>query len=452
MPADHNPLAERLARVVGADHVLAEPELKAGYERDLTGRYAGEALLVVRPAGADEVAGVLRECAAAGTAVVPQGGHTGMVGGGTPRNGEVVLATTRLTGIEDLDEAASQVTCGAGVPLAALQGFVRERGFDFGVDLPARGTATIGGMTATNAGGAFALRYGTMRAQVAGLEAVLADGSRIERLGGLLKDTAGMDLAALLVGSEGTLGVVTRVRLRLVPRLPKRVTALLAFRDTARALEVLGVLRRSAPSLHAFDYMHAPGLRRVCERFGLPPPFHDEHDVVVVAECAATEDPSDELLAVADLVEEAAVATEAAEREALWRYRELHNEAITALGVPHKLDVSVPPAAVPAFERDVGEALRELAPDAELILFGHLGDGNVHVNVLGPPPEDERVDETVLRLVRRHRGSIAAEHGVGVAKTRWLQLTRSPEEIEAMRAIKHALDPGGLLAPGRMLP
>jgi FAD/FMN-containing dehydrogenase len=212
------------------------------------------------------------------------------------------------------------------------------------------------------------------------------------------------------------------------------------------------VLRRSAPSLHAFDYMHAVGLRRVCERFGLAPPFRTEHEVVVVAECAAVEDPTDELLAAVDLVDEAAVATGAAEREALWRYRELHNEAITALGVPHKLDVSVPIAAVPAFERDVSKAVRELAPDAELILFGHLGDGNVHVNVLGPPPDDDRVDETVLRLVRRHGGSIAAEHGVGVAKVRWLELTRSPAEIDAMRAIKRALDPAGLLAPGRMLP
>src|SRR5439155_18055471 len=168
-PGDHNRLAERLASVVGRDHVLADAELKAAYERDLTGRYAGDALLVVRPGSTDEVAAVLRECAAAGAVVVPQGGHTGMVGGGTPRNGEVVLATARLTAIENLDEAAAQVTCGAGVPLAALQAFARERGFDFGVDLPARGTATIGGMTATNAGGAFALRYGTMRAQVAGV-------------------------------------------------------------------------------------------------------------------------------------------------------------------------------------------------------------------------------------------------------------------------------------------
>jgi FAD/FMN-containing dehydrogenase len=444
-------LAEELARVVGPENVLADPQLKAGYQRDFTGRFSGEALLVVRPGSAGEVAEVLAHCVEAGVAVVPQGGHSGLVGGGTPRDGEVVLSLRRLDRIEELDEGSAQITVGAGVILELLQPYVRERGFDFGVDHAGRGSATLGGMAATNAGGPLALRYGTMRAQVAGVEAVLADGRVVSRLAGLLKDNAGFDLAGLLVGSEGTLAVITRLRLRLAPYLPARMTALVALPDLERGLELLRRLRAEAPSLQAVDYFHAHGLRRVCERHGLPLPFQTDDDVYLVVECAAHEDPSGELEVVAGLAEHTAVASDARGREALWAYRELLNETLTALGVPHKLDVSVPISSVPAFERDVAAAVAKLAPGSELFLYGHLGDGNVHVNVVGPPIGDQRVDEAVLRLVAAYGGSISAEHGVGLAKTEWLSLSRTPDEISIMRDLKRALDPGGLLNPGRML-
>jgi FAD/FMN-containing dehydrogenase len=444
-------LAEELARVVGPENVLADPQLKAGYQRDFTGRFSGEALLVVRPGSAGEVAEVLAHCVEAGVAVVPQGGHSGLVGGGTPRDGEVVLSLRRLDRIEELDEGSAQITVGAGVILELLQPYVRERGFDFGVDHAGRGSATLGGMAATNAGGPLAFRYGTMRAQVAGVEAVLADGRVVSRLAGLLKDNAGFDLAGLLVGSEGTLAVITRLRLRLAPYLPARMTALVALPDLERGLELLRRLRAEAPSLQAVDYFHAHGLRRVCERHGLPLPFQTDDDAYLVVECAAHEDPSGELEVVAGLAEHTAVASDARGREALWAYRELLNETLTALGVPHKLDVSVPISSVPAFERDVAAAVAKLAPGSELFLYGHLGDGNVHVNVVGPPIEDQRVDEAVLRLVAAYGGSISAEHGVGLAKTEWLSLSRTPDEISIMRDLKRALDPGGLLNPGRML-
>jgi FAD/FMN-containing dehydrogenase len=442
-------LADTLARIVGADHVLADPELKAGYEGDLTGRFGGEALLVVRPATTEQVVEVLHACAEAGVAVVPQGGHSGLVGGGTPRDGEVVLSSRRLDRIEEVDADAAQVTVGAGVILERLQAHLRARGFDFGVDHGGRGSATLGGMAATNAGGPLALRYGTMRSQVAGLEAVLADGRVLSRLGGLLKDGAGYDLTGLLVGSEGTLGVITRLRVRLVPLLPARVTALASLPDMDGALHVLQRLRAEAPSLHAVDFFHARGLQLVCERHGLTPPFRTDDDVFLVVELAAHADPTDELAALADLP--TAIAHDAAGRAQLWAFRELQNDTASALGVVHKLDVSVPVGELPSFVAGVHRLVAELAPGAELFVYGHLGDGNVHVNVVGPPPEDERVDDAVLRLVADHGGSIAAEHGVGVLKTAWLGLTRSPDEIAALRDLKRALDPAGLLNPGRVL-
>jgi FAD/FMN-containing dehydrogenase len=229
------------------------------------------------------------------------------------------------------------------------------------------------------------------------------------------------------------------------------VTALAALPDLERGLELLRRLRAEAPSLQAVDYFHAHGLRRVCERHGLTPPFRSEEDVYLVVECAGLDDPSDELAAVAELAEHTAVADDARGREELWAYRELQNETLAALGVPHKLDVSVPIPCLPAFERDVARAVAELAPEAELFLYGHLGDGNVHVNVVGPPPDDTSIDETVFRLVARYGGSISAEHGVGLAKTEWLSLSRTSDEIAIMRDLKRALDPAGLLNPGRVL-
>jgi FAD/FMN-containing dehydrogenase len=229
------------------------------------------------------------------------------------------------------------------------------------------------------------------------------------------------------------------------------VTALAALPDLEHGLELLRRLRAEAPSLQAVDYFHAHGLRRVCERHGLTPPFRTEDDVYLVLECADRDDPSEELAAVAELAEHTAVARDTRGRARLWAYRELQNETLTALGVPHKLDVSVPISRLPAFEREVEAAVAEFAPDAELFLYGHLGDGNVHVNVVGPPPDDTRIDEHVLRLVARHGGSIAAEHGVGLAKTKWLGLTRTPDEITIMHDLKQALDPAGLLNPGRVL-
>jgi FAD/FMN-containing dehydrogenase len=447
-------LLEGLGAAVGADHVLTDPALLEAYERDITRRYGAHAGAVVRPGTVEEVAAVLRLCDESRTPVVPQGGNTGLVGGGVPRGGELVLSLGRLSSLGEIDVVAGQVTAGAGVTLEALQRHARASGLAFGVDHGARSGASIGGMIATDAGGAQVLRHGTMRAQVTGLEAVLADGRIVRRLAGLLKDTAGYNLPQLIIGSEGTLGVITAARLRLVPSLPRAVTALLAVPGTEAAVQLMCDLRARAASLQAVEVFYGEGMRLVCEHRDLSPPFAEDHDVYVLAECAAKEDPLEDLAgAIEDaLVLDVAVADDSARRAALWDYRDLQNEAVGAAGVPHKLDVTVPLAALAGFERRVRDVIEQAAPGARTILWGHLGDGNFHVNVLGPEPDDYRCDEAVLRLVAEVGGSISAEHGVGVAKRRWLGLTRSAAEIEIMRALKATLDPRGILNPGAVLP
>lgn len=457
LPA-HDPLVEELTGIVGAEHVLSAAELCAPYETDWTRRFSGAARLVVRPRDTAEVAAVVRACAGAGVAIVPQGGNTGLVGGSVPRGGEVVLSLQRLDTIEPVDVAAAQVTAGAGVTLEALQAHVRAAALDYPIDLASRGSATVGGMIATNAGGARVIRHGMTRAQVLGVEAVLADGTVVSRLTGLVKDNTGYDLAALLVGSEGTLGVVTRARLRLVPLLPVRAVALVGVASTAAALTVLADLQRRLDRIEAAEVWYAEGMALVHAHANLATPMDAEWPCYVLIECADRVDRADPALALAKALQAApgvgavVLATDPAQRARLWRYREGHTDAINAAGVPHKLDVTVPLARFAEFEVQVRGAVAAAAPAARTVLFGHLGDGNLHVNVLGPAADDERADEAVLQLVAAFGGSISAEHGIGRAKARWLSLTRSPAEVATMRAIKRALDPAGLLNPGVLWP
>jgi FAD/FMN-containing dehydrogenase len=453
MPHATGSLLEALSDAVGPRHVLSDPEVTASYATDWTGRFTGAGRLVVRPGSANEVAAVLAACAARGTPVVPQGGNTGLVGASVARDGEVLLSLARLDRLGEVDMATLEVEAGAGVTLARLQQHAAAVGLDAALDLGARDTATVGGAVATNAGGARALRHGTARARVAGLEAVLAGGGRVERLGGLLKDNAGYDLPALLVGSEGTLGVITRVRWRLVPRLPARVAALVPLESVQAAAALLAVLRTSLASLEAAEFFLDDGLDLVLAHLGVASPLADRAPVYVLVECAAERDPTDALAAALERagVDDALVADDTASRERLWRLREAHTEAISAAGVPHKIDVGVPLARLGEFLRRVPRVVAATAPGARTVLFGHLGDGNVHVNVLGPPPDDDSVEDAVLRLVAACDGTISAEHGVGRLKARWLHLVRTPGEIAAMVAIKRALDPEGLLNPGVVL-
>jgi len=448
-------LLEDLRSIVGASHVLVEPDLRAPYETDWTRRFTGSASCVVRPASTAEVASVVHTCSVAGAPMLVQGGNTGLVGGGVPRGGEVLISLARLRSLEPVDPIESQVTVGAGVTLEKLQEHARAAGLDFGVDLAARSQATVGGLVATNAGGIRVLRYGSMRTQVTGLEAVLADGSVLSRLTGLTKDNTGYDLTQLLAGSEGTLAVVTRVRVRLVPLLAARAVALVALADTDAALALLSAARAGLSSLSAAEIFYADGLALVRSHSGLPAPFSEQYPAYVVLECADRVDPTDAilgLLAESDAVADATVASDAAGRARLWAFRENHTEAINAAGVPVKLDVSVPLRELPSLVAELPAAIAAVAPAARPILFGHVNEGNLHVNVLDTGDQATAVTDAVLRLVATHRGSISSEHGIGRAKVAWLGLSRSAQEVNAMRRIKDALDPDGLLNPGVLLP
>lgn len=448
-------LERRLADLVGDDHLVTDPSVAASYESDWTGRFAGRARCVVRPADTAATAAVVAACADGGAAICVQGGNTGLVGASVPVDGAVLLSTSRLTDLEPVDTVSAQVTVGAGVTLAALQRHVRRQQLDFGVDFAARDSCTLGGMVATNAGGERVLRYGTTRAQLLGVEAVLADGTVVSRLGGLPKDNTGYDIVSLLAGSEGTLGILTKLRVRLVPLHAARAVALAAVEDTAAAVTLVRTLRTALPSLEAAELFFADGLALVREKTGLAAPFAVEHPAYVLAECAQRSDPTDDLLAVleeCDVVRDATVATDARGRQALWAYRESHTESINAAGVPVKLDVAVPLPSLADAVAALPAAINEAAPAARTILFGHVNEGNLHVNVLDALDRDEDVSDAVLRLVSSYGGSISAEHGVGRAKRDWLHLSRSAEEIATMRAIKTALDPRGLLNPGVLLP
>ena len=451
-------LESRLEAIVGAEHVLTDPGVRASYESDWTGRFVGVGRCVVRPRDTAETAAVVAACAEAGVPVCVQGGNTGLVGASVPVEGAVLVSMRRLAEVESVDVVSAQVTVGAGVTLSALQAVVRPAGFDVGVDFAARESCTIGGMVATNAGGERVLRYGTMRAQVVGIEAVLASGAVVSRLGGLPKDNTGYDLVSLLTGSEGTLGVLTRLRLRLVPLLSARAVALVGVVDTAAAVSLVAAARDRLPSLEAAELFFAAGMELVRSATGLPAPFADSPPAYVLLECAARNDPSEELIAALSdceaLVLDATVASDARGRAALWTYRESHTEAINAAGVPVKLDVAVPLPLLGEFVAALPARIADAAPGARAIVFGHVNEGNLHVNLLGveEPAQAEQVSDAVLRLVSSYGGSISAEHGVGRAKREWLGLSRSAVEIEAMRAVKRALDPQGLLNPGVLLP
>jgi FAD/FMN-containing dehydrogenase len=451
-----DPLARALADVVGAANVLVDPDLKAGYEVDWTGRWRAPSRLVVRPGDTAEVAAVVRECAAAGVAIVPQGGNTGFVGGGVPRGGEAVVSLSRLNDVEPVDEAAGHVGAGAGATLADVQATARRAGLFLALDLGARDNATIGGVLATNAGGNRAFRYGMARAHVTGIEAVTADGSVISRLAGLPKDNTGYDLAQLIVGSEGTLAVITRARLALTSRGSSIATALVGLESTAAAVDLFAALRRALPELDAAELFYADGLALTRAHGGLPLPLAREFPVYLLLECAAPDDAAERLavaLGGAGDVADSAVADDSSTRERLWRYREGHTEAVGARWTPLKLDVALPLARLAGFVDELERLAESRWPAGRLFVYGHVGDGNLHIQLVDLDPDQERdATRTVLELVATHGGSIGAEHGIGVAKRDWLHLTRAPADIAAMRAVKRALDPGGLLNPGVLLP
>jgi FAD/FMN-containing dehydrogenase len=446
--------------VVGERHVITDPDVTAGYVVDWTGRWRGSSPAVVRPGETAEVAAIVAAARRHGVVLVPQGGNTGLVGGGVPLAGEIVVSTSRLDHVGEVDRLAAQVTAGAGATLAVVQRRAAAAGLAFGVDLGARGVATIGGMVATNAGGLHVVRHGAMRAQVVGVEAVLGTGDVVSRLGGLVKDNTGYDLAQLLCGSEGTLGIVTAARLRLVPDPPHVTVALLATTTVAGAVALAAHLRASAGGIQALEMMVGDSLRLVVDHLGVGWPVRRDAGAYLLVETAGSHDPTPALATAVDEGPEdgrvevvgTAVATERPDRDRLWALREGHPEAAAAQGVVHKIDVTLPAAGIAPFCTAVESLVAERWPGATLLLYGHVGDGNVHVNVVGPAGDDHTVADAVLGLVVSAGGSISAEHGIGRAKRAWLMRDRSAAEVAAMRALKKALDPDRVLNPHALLP
>lgn len=439
-----------LTTIVGPEHVLVDPELKAANERDWTGRYGGRAAVVVRPADTAEVAEVVRVAVESGAAIVPQGGNTGLVGGGVPRGGEVVLSLTRLRDLDPVDRALGVVNAGAGVTLADLQRHAAASGFDAAMDFAARDSCTLGGIVACDAGGVRALRHGTAAARTVGLEAVLADGTVVSRMSGLRKDNAGLSLPRLLVGSEGTLGIITRVCWKLEPLPRTRTAVLFGVRSPAAAIEALRHLSTGVPTLESCDFVTATGFEIALREQRRAHPLASAWPIYVFAEAAGRTSALDEFADALDAagLDDVVVADDSRVADELWQIRDGITNAVSALGVPHKMDVGVPLRELATFIDRLDLVVRAEAVDATLVLWGHLGDGNVHVNVLGPAADDQRVDDAVLRLAIECGGTISAEHGVGTAKARWLEVARGRGEVAAMRAIKRALDPTWRLNPG----
>jgi FAD/FMN-containing dehydrogenase len=442
---------------------LTGSRVGARYAVDFSGDNACLPRAVLRPASTDELAAVLAQCSSAGLALVVQGGMTGLCGGATPQAGEIAVSLERMSGIETLDRESMTMTVLAGTPLQAVQSAAAEAGLFFPLDLGARGSCTIGGNIATNAGGNQVLRFGMMRNLVLGLEAVLADGTIVSSMNRLIKNNAGYDLKQLFIGSEGTLGIVTRAVLRLWPALPAKTAAIVAVRDFGGCVALLHALHgRLGGSLSAFEAMWSSYFDCVIENVkDLRSPLDADYPLYVLVQTEGTDHAADrermeavlgDLLG-ADIVVDAAIAQSERERESFWQIRDGIAEITPLLQPLVAFDVSVPIRDMPAFIDTAQTALAAEFPGIRSLVFGHVGDNNLHLTATtGNHDDHARISEIVYRATSAVGGSIAAEHGVGVSRRQYLKLSRSPEEIDLMRRLKQTLDPQDILNPGRVIP
>jgi FAD/FMN-containing dehydrogenase len=473
---NHDELLTHLRTTVGEASVLTGDGLEA-YEVDWRKRYRGRALAVVRPRSTDEVAAVVRLCRRHGVAIVPQGGHTGLVGGGTPDDSgrQVVLQLGRLNRVRAFDEANFSMTVEAGCVLQSVQEAAAARGLWFPLSLAAEGSCTIGGNLATNAGGTQVLRFGNARELCLGLEVVTADGQVWDGLGGLRKDNTGYSLRDLFIGSEGTLGVITAAVLQLVPRPVAQVTALAAVPDLDAAVSLLRTATaRCGASLTAFEVMNPLSLELVARHVpGLSPPWAGHAvppsawTVLLEVSDGESEAHAQALLESAlgealehDHVLEALVASSVAHSRQFWHLREAIPLAQAAEGLNLKHDISIPVSRIPAFVAATDRSVQAVSPGARMVTFGHLGDGNLHYNVQAPAGVEPSgylqafepaINACVYDAVQAHGGSISAEHGIGALKRDELERRKSAVALALMRSIKQALDPADLFNPGRLL-
>ena len=466
-------LLDVLRGIAGERGLLADPFDMAPYLEDWRRLYRGRALAVLRPASTAEAALMVRRCAEAGVAIVPQGGNTSMVGGATPSedDGQVVLSLARLNRVRELDPVDLTMTVEAGVILKAAQEAAADADCLLPLSIASEGTADVGGVLSTNAGGNHTLRYGNARDLVLGLEVVLADGQVWNGLRRLRKDNTGYCLRQLFVGAEGTLGVITAAVLKLVPRPRDTAVALCAVASPQAALHLFARLQRHDPAaLHAFEYMNGEGMGLVLRYIPgsvLPLATPAAHYALIEL---ATPRPDAQLRTQLEAVLEAAleagevadavIAESEAQRQAIWRLREEHSEAQKRAGTSVKNDVSVPVSKTAALIERAGAVCAALIPGCRVAAFGHIGDGNIHVNVVQPEgmdpatflARDRDIMDAVNGVVRALDGSFSAEHGVGRLKPYLMPAWRGGPELDLMRRIKAALDPQGIMNPGKLLP
>jgi FAD/FMN-containing dehydrogenase len=472
----HPALILALRQICGDPHVLTHDDpgtdLRA-WEQDWRQRVTGRALAVVRPSNTQEVAAVVKACAAAGTSIVPQGGNTGLVVGSVPNSSgtQVVLSMTRMNAVRAIDPANLTITAEAGCVLQNLQVAAENAGFLFPLSLGAEGICTIGGNLGTNAGGTQVLRYGNTRELCLGLEVVTAQGDIWHGLSGLRKDNTGYDLRNLLIGSEGTLGIITAATLKLFPLPAAQLTAWAAVPSMAAAVQLLGLAhQRLGPGLTGFEVMNRFALSLVdkhCPQLRVP--LWSTSPWCVLLENSDSEDETHarsqfETLLEAALelgcVSNAVVAENLTQARSLWHIRESITLAQAAEGPNIKHDISIPISRIPTFVTETDALLARAVPGVHMVDFGHLGDGNLHYNVQAPDGLDgqtflrnfeDTVNTLVFDQVKRFEGSISAEHGVGELKVGKLPLYKDPTALAMMRAVKTALDPQNLLNPGRVL-
>ncbi|WP_315759914.1 FAD-binding oxidoreductase [Sphingomonas sp. Y38-1Y] len=465
-------LIETAHRIGGDRAVTTDPADIGPWLTDWRGRYRGVAPAILSPASTAETAEIVRAARNLGVAVVPQGGNTSMVGGATPPadGSALILSTRRMRAIRSIDASAGQAVAEAGVILATLHDAALGEGMRFPLTLGARGSATIGGLVSTNAGGTQVLRFGTMRRLVAGVEAVLPDGSVHDGLSALKKDNRGYDLNQLLIGAEGTLGIVTAAALTLVPAVRTRAVAWAGLASPDDALALLRRLEAATDTIESFEIVPGSSLALVIEHIpGTRMPLPGRHDWHVLIE-AASGDPHASLAEMleaqlaaaieAGLVADAVVAVSEAQAEAFWRIRDSLSEAERSAGPAAQHDISVPVPVMPRFMVEAAAALEGAFPGTHASGFGHLGDGNVHFHVRAPAGMSaERwyaemapaATRMVHDLVVAAGGSISAEHGIGQMKLGELERLGPPSRLAAIRAIKSAFDPAGLFNPGKLV-
>ena len=456
-----NPRLESLVNALPSLRLKTEPADLEHYGRDWTRRWTPAPLAIALPASVEEVQAVVQWANANGVAVVPSGGRTGLSGGAVAANGELVVSLERMNRVLDFDAVDRTLTVEAGIPLQRAQDAAREHGLMYPVDFGARGSCSIGGNIATNAGGIRVVRYGNTREWIAGLKLVTGSGALLELGRSLVKNSSGYDLRHLAIASEGTLGIVVEATLRLTDPPPPTNVMLLALPSFDALMQVF-LLFRQRLQLLAFEFLTDRALAHVLAHGGQAP-FDETHPFYVVIEFASDATSEAEALGAFEacveqgLVADGAISQSDAQAAQLWHLREGITESL-ARYVPYKNDVSVRISVMPAFLAETQALLASEYPDFEVIWFGHIGDGNLHINILKPVDlaQDtfvevcERVTKQLAHVLKTHGGSISAEHGIGLVKKPYLSSTRSEEEIAVMRGIKAVLDPNGIMNPGKL--